>query len=135
MVCTLIAACGGEVRAPTEFGDHDVTPVGGGRGSTQSPVIGAWQVVIVIQTPDDFQTWTTVWRFDAAGPCRFTRTVHSVALGGPVVTDRACTFTPSAFPLSVTFTDTGATQHLAFSFPASSRDRMTLEGLVYERIG
>lgn len=123
--------CGGEPRVPTDFGDHQGT---NGRANGTSPVIGQWRNIWIVQVPEDFQTWTTEWTYDADGSCLLRKTFRSLLLAFPQVTARPCTFSLSAFIISVQFLDTGMVQPLDFSFPASSRDRMILEGLTYDRI-
>ena len=109
---------------------------GNGGGSTGvSPVIGTWQVVLVITVPGDIQTWTTTWRFDAAGTCHLTRTSFSLLEGFPRTTERDCRFLLSGGNVVVTYSDSNATQSLPYSFAGFSPDRLVLEGIEYRRIG
>ncbi|HEV8357492.1 MAG TPA: hypothetical protein VGQ17_12075 [Gemmatimonadales bacterium] len=108
---------------------------GGGSAGGNPSVTGTWQVVLVITVPGDIQTWTTTWRFDAAGSCQLTKTSFSLLEGFPRTTERDCRFVLSGGSVVVTYSDTGTTQSLPYSFAGFSPDRLVLEGLEYRRIG
>jgi hypothetical protein len=68
----LLAACSGSALGPDPFGPgRDPSGTADGRGA---PVvlIGTWRTVLVIQVPDDLQTWTTTIYRTSAGEMTFT---------------------------------------------------------------
>jgi hypothetical protein len=114
-------------------------PAGGGglgpgssAGGGEAALVGTWRTVVVIQVPDDLQTWTTVWRFDAGGTCRRTAVTESLAEGFPRTTERACTWTVSDVQIAVSFAG-GDTLAIDFSFAGLSPDRLVLDGFEYQR--
>lgn len=87
---------------------------------------------MVIEVPGDMQTWTTTWEFAAAGTCRQTVVVESLAEGFPRTTVRTCTFGVSGGNVTIAFTGAG-TLTFAFSFAGFSPDRLVLDGFEYQR--
>jgi len=116
--------------------DDDDIDTGGSRGTSSSPsaLVGTWEAVIVIQAGDDVQEWRTRWTFNSNRTCHFTRTTISLAEGIPLTVDRECTYRDQNGTAEVTFTETGATQTLPYSSPDSSRERLIIEGVEYERV-
>lgn len=100
--------------------------------SAEATLVGTWRTVVVVQVPDDVQTWTTVWRFDAGGTCRQTIVTESLAEGFPRTTERACTWTVSDVRIAVSFAGGGALA-IEFSFAGLSPDRLVLDGFEYQR--
>lgn len=128
------AACQGAPRDPTRFfqpGDGTgQVGTGGGLGA----LVGSWQVVIVVAVEADVQRWTTTWRFDADGACRFRREVFSIAEGVPRLLERPCTWTVSGSTIRVTYTDTAEPYSLPWSFASFGTTTLVLEGVPYRRI-
>jgi len=88
----------------------------------------------VVTVDNDVQEWVTTWQFDRGGSCHFTRTVTSLAVGVPQTVDRDCTYTTSQTTIDVAYSDTGETASLPFSFPDTTNDTLTLEGVNYTRL-
>lgn len=132
----MTAACSGELRDPIGVSDPARPPIA--RSDAAAPLIGAWRVVILIQVQYgfgyDLQQWTTTWQFNRESSCRFTRTTFSFVEGITRTVVRDCTFTATGSLLRVTFTETGITQELPYSFPAFNPDRLMLEGVEYQRV-
>jgi hypothetical protein len=132
----LLAGCdGGPVAPPTgglPSGGGGLGPGSSAGGGAEAALLGTWQTVVVVQVPDDLQTWTTVWRFDAGGTCRQTKVTESLAEGFPRTTERACTWTVSDVQIAVGFTG-GGTLAMKFSFAGLSPDRLVLDGFEYQR--
>ena len=128
-----VPGCGSD---PSGLGtDRPGSGFGSGTGSSgsASAVVGTWRAMVVVQVPGDLQTWTTTWRFDAAGTCRETRVTESLAEGFPRTTDLACTWTSTDTAITVTFADGGGTLVMQFSFAGLSPDRLLLDGFEYRR--
>ena len=104
----------------------------GGTGST--PLVGTWQVVILVPVAGDLQRWTTTWRFDAAGGCRQTVVTESLAEGIPRTIERECTYRTNVSEVAITYRS-GASVTFAFSFAGFSPDRLVLDGSEYQRLG
>lgn len=105
-----------------------------GDGSTASAtLVGTWRSVTVIQVPGDIQTWTTTWRFDAAGTCHQTVVIESLAEGIPRTTERSCTWRVNDGQVVIAFVGAG-TLAFDFSFAGQSRDRLVLDGFEYQRV-
>ena len=129
----LVAACSGEPLAPRV--DQPGAGFGGGTssgGGAEASLVGVWRSVVVIQVPGDLQTWTTTWRFDAAGTCHQTVITESLAEGFPRTTERACTWTASDRSVAISFVG-GGTLTFDFSFAGFSPDRLVLDGFEYQR--
>lgn len=99
-----------------------------------SPVVGTWQADIVVSVDLDVQRWVTTWRFDRNGTCHFERITTSLATGIPVTVDRDCTYTVTQSTIEVAYTGTTETGSLPYSFPGTTNDTLTLEGVDYARI-
>ncbi len=109
---------------------------GGTSGGSVVPsaLVGTWKNVIVIQLVDDIQTWTTIWRFDRTGTCRFLQTSFSLLEGFPRTDDRSCTFRVFGAEIEATFNGTAGKVTMPYDFAGFSPNRLKLEGLIYERI-
>ncbi len=83
---------------------------------------------------NDVQTWTTIWRFDAGGSCRLTKTSVSQVEGFPRIDDRSCTFTVLGSEILATFPAPSGTMRMRWDFVGVTTDRLRLEGVEYERI-
>ena len=130
----LLAACDADPTGPRmgqAGGGNGSGASGGGDGG--SALVGAWQAVVVIEVPGDLQTWTTTWRFDAAGTCRQTVVTESLAEGFPRTTERACTWTTSNGEVAISYVG-GGTLSFDFSFAALDPDRLVLDGFEYQRL-
>jgi hypothetical protein len=103
-----------------------------GGGSDSTSLVGVWLNVMVIQVPGDLQTWTTTWQFDAAGTCRKTVEIESLAEGFPRITEHACTFVVTGGDVAISFVG-GGTLTFAFAFAGFSPDRLVLDGFEYQR--
>jgi hypothetical protein len=133
LTLTLLGACGGDSFAPSS----NLPATGPGPGVSNgagdnASLFGAWLNVVVIQVPGDLQTWTTTWQFDAAGTCRQTVEIESLAEGFPRITERACTFVVTGGDVAISFVG-GGTLIFAFSFAGFSPDRLVLDGFEYQR--
>jgi hypothetical protein len=129
----LLAACGGDSFAPSsQLPPSGSGPAVSGGGDGAASLVGVWLTTILIEVPGDLQTWTTTWQFDAAGTCRQTVVVESVAEGFPRTTVRACTFVATGGNVSISFVG-GGTLVFAFSFAGFSPDRLVLDGFEYHR--
>ncbi len=133
-----LSGCAGEPRDLVLATGPSRQPGTGGTGgpgaSASSPVVGAWEAVLLLEASGDAQTWTTVWRFARDGSCRFTRTTLSLLEGVPRVEDRRCTWRLSGPEILVTWTAGGA-RALPYQFAGLSPNRLVLEGIEYRRIG
>ncbi len=127
-----VSGCTAGSRTPTSLGDDRPGVIG--RSGGQHPVVGQWKNIWVVVLTTDVQTWTTVWTFGADGTCHLEKTFRSIAFVTPETTDRDCRFGIEQNDLVITYDDNGTIQRLPFSFAASSRDRLVLEGLEYERL-
>jgi hypothetical protein len=134
LTLALLAACGGDSFAPSPNlpATGSGPAVGGGGGSGGASLIGVWLNVVVIQVPGDLQTWTTTWQFDAAGTCRRTVEIESLAEGFPRITEHACTFVATGGDVTISFVG-GGTLVFGFSFAGFSPDRLVLDGFEYQR--
>jgi hypothetical protein len=130
LVLTL-GACGAGGPTGTDR-PRDDDGISGG-GSAAERLVGTWQVVLVVEVPGDIQTWTTTWRFDADGDCRFTRETESLAEGFPRVTERDCTYAIDGAELVISFADGGSLTS-EFSFAGFSPDRLIFDGFEYRRL-
>lgn len=129
----LLAACGGDSFAPSsQLPASGPGPAVSGGSDGSATLVGVWLSTILIEVPGDMQTWTTTWEFDAAGTCRQTVVVESVAEGFPRTTVRACTFVTTGGNVTISFVG-GGTLVLAFSFAGFSPDRLVLDGFEYQR--
>jgi hypothetical protein len=131
LLLTALGACGGDGPTGTARPGDD-TGLGGGDGLA-ARVVGTWRNVVIVELPGDLQTWTTVWRFDAVGTCLRTVEIESLAEGFPRVTERACTYLPGDFEITITFEGSGPLV-FDYSFAAFSADRLILDGFEYERL-
>ncbi len=131
LLLTALGACGGEGPTGTSRPGDD-TGFGGGEGLA-AQVVGTWRNVVIVEVPGDLQTWTTTWRFEADGTCVQTVETESLAEGFPRITQRACTFVPGDFEITISF-EGGSPQVLDYSFVAFSTDRLILDGFEYERL-
>jgi hypothetical protein len=95
--------------------------------------VGSWRSVTVIEVPGDLQTWTTTWRFDAAGTCDQTVVTESLAEGFPRTTERSCTWSVNDGQVIIAFLGGGALA-FDFSFVGLSPDRLVLDGFEYQRL-
>jgi hypothetical protein len=133
LALTLLAACSGDSFAPSGTLPGTTSGSGtSGAGSGNEFLVGIWLSTVLVEVPGDMQTWTTTWRFDAAGTCRQTLVVESLAEGLPRTTDRACTFAVTGGNVTIAF-DGGGTLSFAFSFAGFSPDRLVLDGFEYQR--
>jgi hypothetical protein len=128
----MLAGCSAEPLEPHtgEPGGHQSGVSG---GATTGTLIGTWQNVIVIEVPGDIQTWTTTWRFDAAGTCRQTVVTRSLAEGFPRTTERTCTFTTSGTTITIAYTGAGVLT-FDFSLTGPASDVLVLDGFEYTRL-
>ena len=130
----LLAACDADPTGPRmgqAGGGNGSGASGGGDGG--SALVGAWQAVVVIEVPGDLQTWTTTWRFDAAGTCRQTVVTESLAEGFPRTTERACAWTSGTGEVAISFVG-GGTVTFDSSFAGLDPDRLVLDGFEYQRL-
>jgi hypothetical protein len=133
LALTLLAACSGDSFAPSSALPGTTSGSGiSGAGSANASLVGVWLSTILIEVPGDTQTWTTTWQFDAAGTCRRTLVVESLAEGFARTTDRACTFAVTGGNVTIAFVG-GGTLSFAFSFAGFSPDRLVLDGFEYHR--
>jgi hypothetical protein len=133
LALTLLAACSGDSFAPSSALPGTTSGSGiSGAGSANASLVGVWLSTILIEVPGDTQTWTTTWQFDAAGTCRRTLVVESLAEGFARTTDRACTFAVTGGNVTIAFVG-GGTLSFAFSFAGFSPDRLVLDGFEYQR--
>jgi hypothetical protein len=132
----LLAGCGGEPVAPTAGlpggGGGGLNPGSSSGGGAEATIVGTWRNAVVVEVPDDVQTWTTVWRFDAEGTCRHTVVTESLVEGFPRTTERACTWTVNDVQIAVSFAG-GGSLAIEFSFAGLSPDRLVLDGFEYQR--
>jgi len=128
-----LSACEGQPRDPFGLGGDTDRP--SGRSSSPSPVVGTWNVVLVISVDSDLQQWTTTWRFGSDRTCDFTRVTLSLVEGISRTVERSCTYVDRGGTLEVSYTDGTAPSTLPYEIPAFSTDRLILEGVEYERIG
>lgn len=126
-----LLACAGQPFTPVGLGDDDHQVVGGSR---PSPLIGTWRVILLIDTANDLQRWTTRWTFLSSGKCHFSRTTESIAEGVPRTVDRDCAYLDRGTVAEVTWTDTRTSIALPYSVPLNSTTRLVIEGLEYERV-
>jgi hypothetical protein len=129
----LAAGCGGEPRSPVGLFEPGERP--SGRSSSASPVVGAWQVTLLVSVQADLQEWTTRWQFDADRRCAFRRTTFSAVEGVRRTVERECTWVDRGGVLEVRYSDTGHTDRLPYSVPAFDTRRLVLEGVEYQRVG
>lgn len=130
----LFAACSGDTMAPRT--DQPGGGFGTGSSGGSSPtatLVGSWRAVTIIEVPGDIQTWTTTWRFDAAGTCLQTVITESLAEGFPRTTERSCTWSTNGGQVIVSFVG-GGTLAFDFSFAGLSPDRLVLDGFEYQRL-
>jgi hypothetical protein len=133
LALTLLAACSGDSFAPSSALPGTTSGSGiSGAGSANASLVGVWLSTILIEVPGDTQTWTTTWQFDAAGTCRRTLVVESLAEGFARTTDRACTFAVTGGNVTIAFVG-GGTLSFAFSLAGFSPDRLVLDGFEYHR--
>lgn len=127
----VMAACGGErsLFAP----DHQ--PAGSGTPGRDPAVLGTWQVVLLISVETDLQTWTTTWRFETDGTCRFSRVIRSALEGQDRITVRPCNWRTANATITVTYTEDATTALLPYRFAALDPNRLVLEGVEYSRVG
>lgn len=132
LIAGLAIACGGEPRDPLGLDDGG----GGstGRSNRPSPLIGDWQVVLLVHTDLDVQQWRTRWTFGSDLRCHFERTTFSFVEGISRTVKRDGTFVDRGGEAAVTFTDR-TTATLPYSVPPDSPRHLIIEGLEYERIG
>ncbi len=128
----LIIGCSGQARDPLGISDGDSGS--SGRSSRPSPLIGTWQVVLLVETGSDVQRWQTRWSFSADGRCQFERTTQSLAEGISRTVKRECVYIDRGQEAAVTFSDR-TTATLPYSVPLNSTRLLIIEGLQYERIG
>lgn len=131
LILALALACG-------DGGPTGTDRPGGNDGTSGSPspaqqLAGTWRTTVVVEVPGDLQTWTTTWRFEADGTCVRTVETESLAEGFPRITQRACTFVPGDFEITIRF-EGGGPLVLDYSFAAFSTDRLILDGFEYERL-
>ena len=135
VACLTALGCSGQLRDPLGISDPTNQPAG---SDVSSPVFGTWQATILISVrygdQYDLQKWTTVWYFGRNQHCHFARTTISLVEGIPRTVERDCSFSFGDRVVIITFTETGITQELPYSFPTTSRDKMLLEGIEYERV-
>lgn len=123
-------ACAGQLRDPIGLGDDGPNIVGGNR---ISPLVGTWQVILVIDAGNDLQRWTTRWTFQPSGQCHLHRTVESILEGVPRTVDRDCTYLDRGSLVEVTYLDTHTMVAMPYAVPLNSTTRLTIEGVEYER--
>ena len=129
-----LAACDTDPVGPPQGLPSGGSTTRAGDGSASAALVGSWRTVTVIDVPGDIQTWTTTWRFDAAGTCHQTVVIESLAEGVPRTTERACTWRVSDGQVVIAFTGAG-TLAFDFSFAGHSPDRLVLDGFEYQRVG
>jgi hypothetical protein len=125
----ILAACAGGSRI-LSYGDDTAS----GQSDGSPRLIGEWETTLGVTAGGDLQTWTTNWRFEASGTCRFRQTIRSV-LSGTRVKLRHCTWSTANGAARITFSDTGLLLEIPYSFPGGDTSRMIFEGLTYQRIG
>ncbi len=129
----LLGACAGQPRDFIDLTAPGDNPTG--HSSAPTPVVGTWQADIVVTVDTDVQEWVTTWQFDQGGTCHFQRTTTSISVGVPQTVARDCTYTVGQSSIEVTYTDTGDTASLPYSFPDTGNTTLTLEGVDYTRLG
>ncbi|MGE0553502.1 MAG: hypothetical protein AB7R55_08725 [Gemmatimonadales bacterium] len=128
-----LSACEGQPRDPFGLGDAGDRP--SGRSSSPSPVVGTWEVVLVVNADTDVQRWTTTWRFGSDRTCDFKRVTLSLVEGISRTVERSCRYVDRGGTLEVSYADGTAPSSLPYEIPAFSNDRLILEGVEYERVG
>jgi hypothetical protein len=129
----LAAACGDPSGPPSGLPGGSMGVGTSADGTGDAALTGTWQTVLVVQVADDFQTWTTTWRFAAAGTCRQTVVTESLAEGFPRTATRDCTWRTNDGAVAITFA-AGGTVSFDFSFAALDPARLVLDGLEYHRV-
>ena len=131
MIAGLVIGCAGQPRDPLGLSDGE----GGlsGRSNRASPLIGSWQVVLLVRIDSDVQRWQTRWSFGADSRCHFERTTRSLAEGISRTVTRDGSYVDRGQDAVVTFTDR-TTATLPYSVPLNSTRLLIIEGLQYERI-
>ena len=123
-------ACRGLPRDPVGLGEDDPNSVGGAR---PSPLVGTWQVILLIDAGADLQRWTTRWTFQPSGQCHLNRKIDSQLEGTSRTSDRDCTYIDRGSLVEVTYLDTRSTVAMPYSVPLNSTTRLVIEGVEYER--
>ena len=123
-------ACAAHPIGPVGLGDDGTDIVG---GTQSSPLVGTWQVILLVTTDGDVQRWTTRWTFEASGKCHFQRTVVSLAEGIPRTVDRDCTYVDQSTAVKVTYLDTQTEADVPYEVPLNSTTTLLIEGVEYER--
>jgi hypothetical protein len=103
-----------------------------GGGGAAAALVGSWRAGVVIQTDTDISITHTTWTFRADGSCARMRETRSAVEDVPRSETRECRFTAGA-DLGIAWSD-GGTVAFAYGFPAFAPDRLTLDGLTYERV-
>ncbi len=125
----MVTACAGGSRILSSGDDTS-----SGRSDGSPRLIGEWETTLVVSAGGDLQTWTTNWRFEASGSCRFRQTIRSV-LSGTREELRLCAWVTTNGEARITFSDNGQLRQIPYSFPGGDTSRMIFEGLIYQRIG
>jgi hypothetical protein len=132
LIAATAIGCSGQPRHPFGIADDDgSTPV---RSVRPSPLIGTWQVILLVDAETDIQEWRTRWTFRSDGSCRFQRTTMSLVEGISRTVTRDGSYLDRGTEAAVTFDD-GTTATLPYSVPLNSTRVLIIEGLQYERIG
>ena len=132
LIAATAIGCSGQSRDPLGISDGDDGSTV--RSTRVSPLIGTWQVVLLVETSADVQRWQTQWSFTSNGHCHFERTSISLVEGISRTVTRDCTYVDRGQEAAVTFTDQSTAQ-LPYSVPLNSTRFLIIEGLQYERVG
>lgn len=106
----------------------------GGANVSNNGLVGEWEVTLLITAGGDTQTWTTVWVFERDGACIYHQEIHSVLEDVTRTKTRLCTWATSGSNLIITYTETGLSESMEFSFPGFDGDRLILQDIEYQRI-
>ena len=141
LLLTLSLACEGAIRDPVGLGGGgDGTGGtggggGGGGGTSGSLLVGSWEAVFIFELPNDIQRHTVTWTFTANNVCRRTVEVFSVLEDRTLTNVSDCTFSPGGGDVAITFAGSSSPVTFRWSLADFSRDRLLLDGVVYDRIG
>ena len=96
--------------------------------------MGTWKAVFLFQLSNDIQRQTTFWFFGSNGTCRRTVETYSVLADQTFTSEVDCTFTTGSGDVSIIFDGNTIPVTFRWSMADFSRDRLDLDGVVYDRI-
>jgi len=109
-------------------------PLGQGSNTSNSPLVGTWEVTLIVSVDGDLQTWTTNWQFRSDRTCTWRQIIESAVEGLSREEVRDCTWTDANSAVTVVYLDTGASETLPYSFPTFDTSRLILQGVEYLRL-